>query len=361
MDDWLSHVLAIHFHPVEGSPYWLDRQRALGFDVRLEVRTLEDLHRMGPMPEEDLRCRPLEDFIPRRFARKQTGIVVGETGGTAGPPKYTVYRGREFHRAFIDPFVAVAEARGFPRGAEWLYLGPSGPHLIGKAAIWMARRMGSREPFYIDFDPRWVKRLIPGSVGWERYFQHLEEQALSILTTQQIGVLFSTPPILERLASKMGKEERERIRGIHLGGLPLNGELYRRFREELFPQAVIIPGYGNTLFGACMEVEFSRSYSLDYHPQGTRLVLEVVSPGGRPDPTRPSPERLPKRVGYGERGQVVFHRLDEGFLILNMFERDWATRIPPPRNGKRLGFLGDGVRDPCPLHQEKRPLAQGLY
>lgn len=361
MDEWLSHVLAIHFHPVEGSPYWLDRQSSLGFDVRREVRSLEELHRVGPMPEEDLRSRPLEDFLPGRFATRQTGLVVGETGGTAGPSKYTAYRGGEFQRAFIDPFLAVAEARGFPRGGGWLYLGPSGPHLISKAAVWMARRMGSREPFFIDFDPRWVKKLMPGSMGWERYFQHLEEQALSVLATQKVEVIFTTPPILERLAARMEGEERKRIQGIHLGGLPLNGELYRRFREEIFPQAVIIPGYGNTLFGACMEVDFSGSYSLDYHPQGSRLVLEVVTPGEGPDPTRPSSERLRKKVDYGERGQVVFHRLDAGFLILNMFERDWATRIPPPRGGKPLGFLGDGVRDPSPPPQEKRPLAQGLY
>ena len=188
-DEWLSHVLDIHFHPVEGSPYWLERQKSLGFDVRKEVRVIEDLPRVGPMPEEDLRYRPLEDFLPRRLSRKRTSFFLGETGGTAGPSKYTVYGGREFQKAFVDPFIAVAESRGFPRGREWLYLGPGGPHLIGKAATWMARRMGSLEPFCIDFDPRWVKKLVPGSMGWERYFQHLEDQALAILATQDIVIL----------------------------------------------------------------------------------------------------------------------------------------------------------------------------
>ena len=33
-DRHIATVLALHFDPDQGSPYWLQRQQQLGFDVR---------------------------------------------------------------------------------------------------------------------------------------------------------------------------------------------------------------------------------------------------------------------------------------------------------------------------------------
>ena len=56
----------------------------------------------------------------------------------------------------------------------------------------------------------------------------------------------------------MNVDQRKQIeRGIHYGGVAIGQEQLQRFKNELFPNAVHIAGYGNALFGLCMEVEAS--------------------------------------------------------------------------------------------------------
>jgi thienamycin biosynthesis protein ThnN len=361
-DDWLRHILAIHFHPDRGAPYWLEKARQLGIDVQRDIKNFDDLMAFGPMDERALAGRPVEDFIPKKFLSDKKNFVLGDTGGTTGLPKTTAYRNDEFFAVFVEFFGRIAEAQGFPRGCNWLWVGPGGPHIIGKASRMLAVRMGSMEPFTVDFDPRWVKKMVPGSMGWERYFQHIEDQALHILDTQHIGVIFSTPPVISRLAEKMTGRQRAAIQGVHYGGLPLEPQLYERLKKELFPAAVHISGYGNTLFGVCLEVEPAEG-SLQYFYESPRLVLRVVESGSDAEDENARARRLEKTVGYGSWGQVVFSRLDESFLILNMFERDTAVRIPPSRAALARGLTADGVADPhtpAADRSGKKPL-HGLY
>ncbi len=364
-DDWLCHVVGIHFDSKWGSPYWLKRQKESGMDVRREVKTIEDLPKLGPMPEEDLRRFPVELFVPRCLAEDKTRLILGESAGTTGRPKVTAYLYEEFYPVFVDWFGVVAERRGFPRGCNWLWLGPSGPHIIGKAVSLVARRMGSMDPFSIDFDPRWAKKLRKDSTGYRRYVEHLVEQALDLLTVQDIGVIFATPPILLELALRMPEEKRLGIRGIHYGGMAVEKGLLRRFKEEFFPNAVHISGYGNTLFGLSLEVEGSPDFDLDYYPPGPRMLLQVVrlreEGSGQPEGLNASMERLSQIVDYGEEGQVVFHRLDRSFFIPNMFERDRGTRIAPSPVAESLGVAQDGVRNPSILEKFENRVKVGLY
>lgn len=357
-EDWLAHIVSIHFDPQKGSPYWLKKEREMGIDARREVQTFEDLRKFGPTDEEDLRRYPLEHFIPKCILEDKIKLVIGETAGTTGRPKVTAYLFDEFYTVFVDWFRVVAERRNFPKGCNWLWVGPSGPHIIGKAVGHVARSMGSMEPFSIDFDPRWTKKLKKDSMGYRRYLHHLLEQALNILETQEIGVIFATPPILLELAAKMPEEIRLQMQGIHYGGVSIEKSLLRRFKEEFFPNAVHISGYGNTLFGLSLEVEGSEEFNLDYYPPGPRMILQVV-------PTKcglnPSMERLSQVVDYGEEGQVVFHRLDESFFIPNMFERDKAMRIPPSPTALSLGVTQDGVRNPEVLAELRETAKTGLY
>ncbi len=271
-----------------------------------------------------------------------------------------MYHRDEFYFAFVEYFGRVAESLGFPKQLNWLWVGPGGPHIIGKAAQMLAGRMDSPDPFAVDFDARWIKKLTPGSMGWERYFQHVEDQAMHIVNTQDIGVLFTTPPVLKRLAEKMSAKQRDNIRGVHYGGMALSPELYLKLREQYFPRAVHISGYGNTLFGVCLEVEAHPDGRLCYFSQGARLHIRIVPAG---DEKSKNPKMLEQTVGYGERGQVVFNRLDECCLILNMFERDHATRIPPSKAALELDFLNDGLADPGPAPGllEKWKVIPGLY
>ena len=362
-DEWLRHILEIHFHPDQGARYWIDRAREKGIVISRDIKTVDDMIAFGPMDENALASRPVEDFIPQCFHGEKKHFILGDTAGTTGNPKVTAFRDDEFYQIFVDFFGYVAESLSFPKQINWLWVGPSGPHIIGKAARMLPPRMDSMDAFAVDFDPRWIKKLSPGSLGWERYFQHIEDQALRILNTQEISILFSTPPVIERLAQKMGADLRRRIKGVHYGGLALEPALYKRLQAELFPEAVHISGYGNTLFGVCLEVEPQEKGNLHYFSPGARLIIRLVRPGDNGPETSAQAKRLGQTVSYAERGQVVFSRLDESFLILNMFERDTAVRIPPSAKALKLGLHLDGFADPRPLTDinQGRKTSLGLY
>src|SRR6516162_11700107 len=207
-DARLRDLLDLHFHPEHGSRYWLLREEELGWDVCDRVRTMDDLRLLGPTPTSDLRAFAVRDFIPRGLHDQLPRFIIGETAGTTGRPCATAYRDDEFQAAFVTPFLKVARATGFPRGEPWLWVGPSGPHIIGKAVRELARQTGNMDPFSVDFDPRWAKRLADGSLARQRYLDHVTTQALDVLRREQVGVLFITPPALAALAVQMSDRQR---------------------------------------------------------------------------------------------------------------------------------------------------------
>src|SRR5581483_748641 len=178
MDDRLCDLLHLHFHPEWGSSYWLEREDRLGWSVRDRIQTLDDLWLLGPTPTADLARYSVRAFVPKALHRQWPRFITGETAGTSGLPSATVYREDEFQEAFITPFLQVARATRFPRGANWLWVGPSGPHIIGKVVRELARQTASMDPFSVDFDPRWAKRLADGSTARQRYLDHVVAQAL---------------------------------------------------------------------------------------------------------------------------------------------------------------------------------------
>ncbi len=161
-DTRLRDLLALHCHPEHGSPYWLARQERLGWRVCERIRSRADLWLLGPTPLDDLRRQSVTALIPRGLRRQWPRFIVGETAGTGGSPCATAYRDDEFHAAFIAPFLTVAAATGWPHREPWLWVGPSGPHIIGKVVRELARQTGCMDPFSVDFDPRWAKRLADG-------------------------------------------------------------------------------------------------------------------------------------------------------------------------------------------------------
>jgi hypothetical protein len=328
----------------------------LGWLVCDRVRCHDDLWLLGPTPLDDLGRFPLRDFIPQTFHSQLQRFVTGETAGTSGRPGATAYRHDEFQAAFVTPFLRVAEATGFPRGEPWLWVGPSGPHIIGKVVREIARQTGSIDPFSVDFDPRWAKRLAEGSLARQRYLDHVTTQALDVLEREDIGVLFSTPPALAALADRMSDRRRERIRGIHYGGLSMTVQTVNDFRAA-FPRAVHLAGYGNTLFGVVMEVADGPREALDYFPLGERVCFHVVETDDGPDTTCWPPALLER----DRPGRVLFHRLDESCLLVGVVERDEAERITPAPEARALGATGDGLRNPRPPARLKEQLQLGLY
>jgi thienamycin biosynthesis protein ThnN len=356
-DGRLREVLGRHFHPEHGSAYWLRRQEELGWDVRDRVRTWDDLWLLGPTPLDDLRRHPVRAFIPRAWHGQLHRFVVGETAGTSGGPRLTAYRDDEFQAAFVAPFLRAARAAGFPHGEPWLWVGPSGPHIIGKVVRELARQTGSMDPFSVDFDPRWAKRLAGGSLARQRYLDHVTGQALDVLERELVGVLFITPPALAALARRMSDRQREAIRGVHYGGLSMSAETVNAFRAA-FPRAVHLAGYGNTLFGVVMEVADGPRQALDYFPLGDRVRFHVAGEGEGGGAGADWPPCL---LGRGRPGRVLFHRLDESCLLVGVRERDEAERVAPSAEALALGCAADGLRNPRPPATLTANLQLGLY
>jgi thienamycin biosynthesis protein ThnN len=335
LDEQVQHIIRIHFNADSGSRYWLQRQTELGIDAIARIRKADDLALLGPMREADLCERSILDFVPRSQHAQLTGAFVAETGGTTGEPKRTVFSRSEFEQAFVAPFVRAAEFAGFPRGGSWLWLGPSGPHIIGHAAAACAVALGSPQPFSVDFDPRWFRKLPADSVGRDRYFSHLLEQALLLLGREHIDVLFTTPTVLAQLAERMTDAQRERIRGVHYGGMRVEPNLLRNAQSQWFPNAVHLAGYGNSLFGVCMEFGGPPDRLMRYYPLGHRHLVRL-----------------------DDDGRVWMTRLDRTILIPNLPERDHAAAAfePPPLP---QGF-SHGIEDPRPIRASSNGL-QGIY
>ncbi len=351
----LQRCLQAHFHPRTGSPYWLERQRELGLDVRRDVRTPEDLALLGALDRRAWSERPLEELVPRAAWDLRAELVLSETGGTTDRPVRCAFAPEDLLACFGEPFLAAARARGFPAGGRWLYVGPSGPHVMGKAAALFARLLGSLEPFAVDFDPRWARAQVPGSLGERVYLEHVLDQALDVLARERADVLFTTPPVALALGEALDAPARGALRGIHLGGMALAPEAYRALRAA-FPAAVVLPGYGNSAFGVLMEAADPRGaagpWHLDYLARpGGPLVRVVEETDGD--------VRLDRDAADGAVGRVVMSRFDDVFFLPNSVERDRAEALPASPELAARGWCARGVRDPRPVVAAERE--GGLY
>lgn len=350
-------LIRLHCHPRAGARYWIEKVAERGIDVDRDLRQWPDLLRFGWMDEEALRRRPLEDFIPAGELARREPFHLAETSGFLGRPKTAAFSPEEFDRAFIQPFQIAAVSVKFPTSGRWLWIGPSGPHPIGQAARILARSRGHSDPFSVDFDPRWFNKLAAGSMARQRYMDHLIEQAMTILDRERIDIIFTTPSVLEKLADVMNETQRRAVRGVHYGGQSIDGGRLEKLKNESFPRAVHLAGYGNSLFGVCMEVETPDQTGPCYFPFGRRLRVRIVDASA-------SHAREPSEfseVDPRSLGRVVLDRLDRTMMILNMLERDEATRIAPSPGPARLGFARDGLQRPQLAAPLRATRDEGIY
>ena len=352
MSALLEKILALHLHPGTGTPYWLDKQRELGFSIRKRIHSLDDLHELGPFDMQALIERPVEDFIPKAVLNRNR-LITGETGGATGIPTPTAYSVDEFQAAFVTPFLSVSNWQTTFNHGHWLWVVPSGPHIIGKAAREIAMATTGCDGFSVDFDPRWYRKLVPGTIARERYLRHMVDQAAQIIQKQNIRYLFSTPVMLMEMIKCMHDEHKQAIDFIYLGGMPVPVIALNELGDA-FPNAQFLSGYGNTLFGVSHELMPHRPDNKlpTYYPSAERLGIRLVSM----DETKSDSERLHHIVAYGERGQIVMHRLDQSCFLANVMERDCGIRV---------GATGDsgveGVCDPQPIQNEQFKIEHGIY
>jgi phenylacetate-coenzyme A ligase PaaK-like adenylate-forming protein len=350
LDAHVRSTVEWHFNPETGSPFWLDFASRLNWDPRTEIRTFEDLSRFPPFQDEWLRGGPVRRWIPRGLAGKPAYVF--ETGGTTGIPKSRV--AIEDFRIDYEMFSDTLPEKYFPRGANWLMLGPSGPRRLRLAVEHLCQYRGGI-CFCVDLDPRWVIKLIKNGrpEDLDRYKAHVIDQAVTILHAgHEIQCMFTTPKLLEALAEELesrGTSIREAgITGIFAGGTEFTPQFTRFAMEELLGEGVYMtPTYGNTLMGlACSKpVTPEDGYKIAYYAPQPRAVIEVVSFDDRD-----------KAVDYGKTGRVRLTTLTKETFIPGFLERDEGEREPPYEQ-----YPWDGVSGVRPFRQLAATTVVGVY
>ncbi len=342
-----AHVREIvrwHFSRETGCPFWLDLAERLGFDPRERIGGYEDLACLGHFQDDWLRGGPVRRWLPRAYAGRPLSVF--ETGGTTGVPKCRL--NIEDFRLDYEEFSDRLPEGGFPPGADWLMLGPTGPRRLRLAIEHLAQHRGG-VCFMVDLDPRWVNRLVREErhLELERYKEHVVAQGLTILRAHEnVRCLFATPKLLEALCARIDLA-RAGIRGIFCGGTEMSPQFHRFAREELVPGIAFVPTYGNTLMGLAFPkpLDPADEWAITYYPPQPRAVLEVVDPD---DPGR--------TAAYGESGRVMLTTLTREFFMPRFLERDEAGRAGPTSE-----FPWDGVRNVRLFSRLEESVAVGVY
>ncbi|EMI18521.1 hypothetical protein RMSM_04563 [Rhodopirellula maiorica SM1] len=344
-----------HFSDETGSPFWLEKKRELNFDPLKDVKSFDDLKKFPLFEDEWLRGGPIRRWVPKGHAGKP--VYVFETGGTTGVPKSRMVI--EDHWKDYELFSNTLPEKYFPKGANWLMLGPSGPRRLRLAVEHLAQHRDGI-CFCIDLDPRWVVKLI--KKGWmehlEEYKKHCIDQAITILTAgHDVKCMFGTPKLIESLGEAL--EERGTslqevgITGIFSGGTEFTPQWTRFCVEELLggpPEesgVYMTPTYGNTLMGlACSKpITAADGYKISYYAPQPRAATEVVCF-----------DDYNKVVGIGETGRVKLYTLTDEFFVPGFMERDEGEREAPFEM-----YPWDGVSGVRPFHELASATTVGVY
>jgi acyl-coenzyme A synthetase/AMP-(fatty) acid ligase len=326
----------------------LKRAESLEFDPRTDVNSFADLT-LFPNVTNELRDVRAEDLIPQGYGTHPDVLGVFESGGTTGAPKRIVMLHDWWDRMMAWQ-LAHLDALGVSGDLNWLVLAPSGPHIAGEMLRWQAAARGGLR-FTIDMDPRWVKKLIAAGKAdqADAYAEHLIDQAALELETQDIGVLMSTPPLLERLASRDSLVElvRQKVKLIVWAGAHMDADTRHLYRTEVFPGLTLDGNYGSTMVlgGSAERLGLTDEHPCIFDPFSPYITFSVVEPD------------TGRAVPYGERGQVVMNHVSKSFLLPNNLERDMATRIRPLE-----GQVGDSVADVTPVQRfDNEAVIEGVY
>jgi hypothetical protein len=385
LDAHVRDIVEWHFDPATGTPFWLERAATLGFDPRRDIGGYADLARFGHFEDEWLRGGPIRRWVPRGLVGRPVSVF--ETGGSTGLPKSRI--NVEDFRIDYEQLSERLPAAGFPPGADWLMLGPSGPRRLRLAIEHLAQHRGGI-CFMVDLDPRWVNQLIRDGrpQELEQYKRHVVEQGLKLLRAHDsIRCIFTTPKLLAALADRVSLP-RLGIRGVFCGGTEMSPEFHRFASEELIPGVAFFPVYGNTLMGLACPVTAGEAagdpaggaaaagtapagaapggtalagtapggtgpagaapadrWAITYYAPQPRAVLELVDPL---DAERP--------VAIGETGRVMLTTLTRELFMPRFLERDEGERAGPV-----AAFPWDGVRNVRLLKSLETSVVVGVY
>lgn len=340
----LQEIIAWHFSPETGTPFWLDFAKEADFNPLEDVKTVDDLTRFPHFEDDWLRYLPHEKWIPNAY--KGNPFTIFETGGTTGMPKQRI--GWEDYKYDYEQFSDRLSDEHFPPGGNWLMMGPTGPRRLRLAIEHLANHRGS-SCYFIDLDPRWVKKLIRNKQfdQAKAYMVHVVDQALMVLKHRDVSAVFTTPKLLEALAERTSLPGAG-IKGVFVGGTTIDPQMARFLVEEVLENKVgFVPTYGNTLMGLAGHEPLTPedNYSITYHAPQPRALLRVVDP-----------DQTENLVDYGEWGRVELTTLTKELFMPRFLERDEALRKPPHEL-----YPWDGVAEVRPFGQSTQTIVEGVY
>jgi phenylacetate-coenzyme A ligase PaaK-like adenylate-forming protein len=341
---YLRAAMAWHFGADTGSPFWLRTAQTLNFDPLTDVKSFADL-RLFPNLVNELRSAPVEDLIPRGYGSPPPLPQIFESGGTTGAPKRTVQM-PDWVAQVVEWQTEDFAGGGFVRDRGFLCLMPSGPHGVGYFSRLVSERLGA--VFHaIDIDPRWVKKLAARKAAGEvaAYIDHVVEQAVFVLQTQDVANLHTTPPLLEAIArnDRVVDLVNDKVRYLLLSGAHVDADTLDLLRD-IFPDTTITMAFGSTMV-LSQAVTRMDGDSFVFDPRTPYVVFWVVDPD------------TGEQVAYGQPGQVVMNHISKGMFIPNNLERDLAIRMPGP-----AGQLSDSVSEVRPVTTfEGEAVIEGVY
>ena len=344
LDAQVREIVQWHFSPETGCPFWMEWAGRAGWNPAKEVSGFADLRRFPHFQDEWLRDLQPEVWVPAAFKGKPFNIF--ETGGTTGMPKQRI--GWNDYKVDYEEFSGKLSDAHFPRNHYWLMVGPTGPRRLRLAIEHLANFRGS-SCYFIDLDPRWVKKVIGNKQidQAKAYMDHILDQAVTILKHRKVSGLFTTPKLLEALAEKIDLWDAG-IRGVFCGGTTMAPQYVRFIVEEVLDGRIgFYATYGNTLMGlaASVPLRAEDNYSITYYAPQPRAVLRVVDPN-----------QTDQLKNYGEWGRVELTTLTKEFFMPRFLERDEAIRREP-----RPPYAWDGVAEVRPFGAMEKTIVEGVY
>ena len=156
LDAHTREIIAWHFSPETGCPFWLDWAKKNFWNPAQEIKSFADIVAKFPhFQDEWLRDLQPEVWVPAH-SRASRSISSKPAARPACPSSASA--------GTITKSITPSSARRsrdehFPRNHYWLMMGPTGPRRLRLAIEHLANVRGS-SCYFIDLDPRWVKKLI---------------------------------------------------------------------------------------------------------------------------------------------------------------------------------------------------------
>ena len=194
LDAWVREVVAWHFDPATGTPFWLDCAAARG--LRPAPRgpgATPTSTASAPSRTSGCAAGPCGAGC-RKGLRRTSPISVFETGGSTGVPKSRI--NIDDFRIDYEAFSDTLPDAVLPEGRRLAAVGPSGP---APAAPRRRAPLPAPRRHLLHGGPRPALGDQAHQGGrawrrWRRYKQHVIDQALTLLRAHDsIRCLFTTP------------------------------------------------------------------------------------------------------------------------------------------------------------------------